>query len=125
MHVRSAEAAEWLPASIGVPTPPLHSRRPISATLYVTDRLSKTSFLFITGAHLYVYPCSRLRDPRTHSGYGLLADNGTTVRTYGCITLSLDFGLRREFPWRFLVAEVTGPIIGSDFLSFYNLLVDV
>jgi hypothetical protein len=25
----------------------------------------------------------------------------------------------------FVVADVTGPIIGSDFLSFYNLLVDM
>ena len=34
-------------------------------------------------------------------------------------------GLRRDFTWRFVVAEVTKPIIGVDFLSFYNLLVDV
>ena len=93
--------------------------------LYVTDLLCKTSFLFITGADLCVYPRSRLRERGTHLGYGLFAANGTSVRTYGCITLRLDFGLRREFSWRFVVADVTGPIIGSDFLSFYNLLVDV
>ena len=59
--------------------------------LYVTDRLSKTSFLFDTGTDQCVYP------RRTHSGYELFAANGTTVRTYGCIILRLDFGLRREF----------------------------
>ena len=93
--------------------------------LYVTDRLSKMSFLFDTDAGLCVYPRSRLRELRTHSSFGLFAANGTTVRTYRCITLRLDFGLQREFSWRFVVADVTGPIIGSDFLSFYNLLVDV
>ena len=72
-----------------------------------------------------VYPSLRLRERRTHSSYGLFAANGTTVRTYGCITLRLDFFLRREFSWRLVVADVTGPIIGSDFLSFYYLLVDV
>ena len=46
-------------------------------------------------------------------------------RTYGCIILRLDFGLRRQYSWRFVVADVTGPIIASDFLSFYNLLGDV
>ena len=55
----------------------------------------------------------------------MFAANGTTVLTYGCITLRLDFGLRPEFSFRFVVADVTGPIIGSYFLLFYNLLVDV
>ena len=89
-----------------------------SSRLYVTDRLSKTSFLVDTGAD--VYPRSRLRESRTHSSYELFAANGTTDRTYALITLRLDYGLRWEFSWRFVVAHV-----GSDFLSFYNLLVDV
>jgi hypothetical protein len=37
----------------------------------------------------------------------------------------LDLRLRREISWHFVVADITGPIIGSDFLSFYNLLVDI
>ena len=95
-----------------------------TSRLYVTDRLTKTSFLFDTGAELCVYPRSRLRERRAHSSYEFAAE-GTAVRTYGCTTLRLDFGLRQEFSWRFVVAVVTGPIIGSDFLSLYNLLVDV
>jgi hypothetical protein len=96
-----------------------------ASRLYVTDRLTKMRFLADTGADLCVYPCSRLRERRTRSSYELFAANGTTVHTYGCITLRLDFDLRREFSWRFFVADVTGPIIGSDFLCFYNLLVDM
>ena len=95
-----------------------------TSRLYVTDRLTKMSFLVDTGADICVYPRSRLRERRTHSSYEFAA-NGTTVCIYGCITLRLGFGLRREFSWRFVVADVTGPIIGSDFLSFYYLLVDV
>ena len=93
--------------------------------LYVTDRLTKMSFLVDTGADLCVYPRFRLRERRTQTSYELFAANGTTVHTYGCITLRLDFGLRREFSWRFVVADITGPIIGSDFLCFYNLLLDM
>jgi hypothetical protein len=33
-------------------------------------------------------------------------------------------GLRRNFTWRFVVADVTHPIIGVDFRSHFDLLVD-
>jgi hypothetical protein len=70
-------------------------------------------------------PRSRLRERRTQTSYELFAANGTIAHTYGCITLRLDLRLRREFSWHFIAADVTGPIIGSDFLPFYKLLVDI
>ena len=54
-----------------------------TSRLYVTNRLTKTSFLVSTGAD--VYSRSRLRERRTHSSYGLFAANGTTVRTLLCV----------------------------------------
>jgi hypothetical protein len=96
-----------------------------ASRLYVTDRPTKTSFLVDTDAYISVYPRSRLGERPTRSSYELFAANGTAVRTYGCTNLRLDFGLRGEFSWRFVVADATGPIIGSEFLSFYDLLVDV
>jgi hypothetical protein len=33
-------------------------------------------------------------------------------------------GLRRDFTWRFVVADVTHPLIGVDFLSHFGLLTD-
>ncbi|XP_023709605.1 uncharacterized protein LOC111865653, partial [Cryptotermes secundus] len=56
--------------------------------------------------------------------YDLCAANGTTIHTYGWLPLSLNLGLRREFTWRFVVADVPHPIIGVDFLSHFGLLVD-
>lgn len=38
--------------------------------------------------------------------------------------MNLDLGLRRIFPWRFIVADVYLPIIGSDFLAYFDLLPD-
>lgn len=64
------------------------------------------------------------RGYRTKTKFELHAANNTTISTYGYIQLHLDFGLRRDFSWRFTVADVTKPIIGVDFLSHYNLLVD-
>ena len=45
--------------------------------------------------------------------------NGTTT-----ISQILKLGLRRDFVWRFVVADVQIPIIGVDLLSYYALLID-
>jgi hypothetical protein len=58
------------------------------------------------------------------TNYDLRAANGTTIHTHGWLPLSLNLGLCREFTWRFVVADVTHPIIGVDFLSHFGLLVD-
>jgi len=41
------------------------------------------------------------------------------------MTIKADFSLRRAFPWRFIIADVGQPIIGSDFLAHYDLLPDM
>jgi hypothetical protein len=56
--------------------------------------------------------------------YTLYAANRTTIPTYGWTPQSLNLGLRREFTWRFVIADVQLPIIGVDLLSHYGLLVD-
>ena len=55
----------------------------------------------------------------------LHAANGTTIRTYGQRSLTLDFGLRRHFTWVFIVADVTQPILGADFLGHFHLQVSI
>ncbi|GIY74287.1 retrovirus-related Pol polyprotein from transposon 297 [Caerostris extrusa] len=55
----------------------------------------------------------------------LFAANGTAVPTYGKRLLKLDLGLRREFNWPFIIAAVSQPIIGADFLRHFELLVDI
>ncbi|CAK1603651.1 unnamed protein product [Parnassius mnemosyne] len=92
--------------------------------LFVTDRSSNTQFLVDTGSDLCIYPRSALRERRTKTDYQLSAANGSVIDTFGFIELNLNLGLRRSFAWRFIVANVTKPIIGVDFLSFYNLIVD-
>ena len=92
--------------------------------LFVTDRNTKASFLVDTGSDLCVYPVSALKERRPKAEYKLFAANGTIISTYVWIHLKLNLGLRRAFSWRFVVADVKRPIIGVDFLCFYNLLVD-
>ena len=55
----------------------------------------------------------------------LEAVNGTSITTHGTRSLTLDLGLRRTFRWVFIVAKIDKPILGADFLSHFNLLVDM
>ncbi|XP_075990274.1 uncharacterized protein LOC142985920 [Anticarsia gemmatalis] len=98
---------------------------PLPGRLFVTDRKTKVQFLVDTGSDLCVYPRHALHERRDKSNYQLSAANGSVIATYGYLQLCLDLGLRRNFPWRFVVADVTKAIIGVDFLNFYNLVVDV
>ena len=92
--------------------------------LFITDRISKMLFLIDTGSDLCVFPRLATKAPCTKTKYELMAANGTVIHTYGPTLLHLDLGLRRTFTWKFTIADVSKPIIGVDFLIFYNLLVD-
>lgn len=91
--------------------------------LFVTDRSSGKQFLVDTGADVSVIPKMPGAE-RNKSNFVLHAANGTPITTYGQKLLQLDFGLRRAFRWPFVIAEVSKPILGTDFLSHFNLLVD-
>lgn len=96
-----------------------------SRRLIVIDRVSKRRFLIDTGADVCVFPKNAAGNSLSKSTYELAAANGSPISTYGFVTLRLNFGLRRDFTWRFIVADVTKAIIGADFLSLYGLLVDI
>ena len=55
----------------------------------------------------------------------LVAANNTTINTYGTSKRVVDVGLKRDYTWQFIVADVQQPIIGADFLIHYSLLVDL
>lgn len=93
--------------------------------LFIKDRSNNIDFLIDTGSDICVYPISKLCERRAKTSYQLSAANGTVIDTYGYTQLNVNLGLRRNFPWRFVVADVTKAIIGVDFLSHYRLIVDV
>ena len=95
-----------------------------SRRIFVTDKESKIFFLVDTGADIYVYPLNKLRGPANKDTYVLFAANWSRIATYSTILVSLDLALRRALKWRFIIADVNTPIIGKDFLSHYELLVD-
>jgi cleavage and polyadenylation specificity factor subunit 1 len=82
-------------------------------------------FLVDTGSSVSVIPY------RINAGLSLpfsgefLAANGTTIKSAGVerITFTLPHA-STLFTWKFFIAEVRQPIIGADFLTHHNLLVD-
>ncbi|GBO23529.1 hypothetical protein AVEN_102898-1 [Araneus ventricosus] len=62
---------------------------------------------------------------RNSSQQTLLAANSSNINVYGQKTLSLNFNLRRDFIWTFLIADVSTPILGADFLHYFGLVPDL
>ncbi|GBM88485.1 hypothetical protein AVEN_180889-1, partial [Araneus ventricosus] len=55
----------------------------------------------------------------------LYAENGSAIKCYGTEKINLDLWLRRKFSWCFIVADISHPIIGNDFLEKLELLIDI
>ena len=97
----------------------------LSRLFYVTDRNSGLRFLVDTGAEASVIPATRTDRKHQQDGLGLQAVNGTPIVSYGRRSLTLDLGLRRTFRWVFTIADTNAPILGTDFLRYFSLLVDM
>ena len=107
------------------------SRPPIVAAagrsqrlLYAWDRRSGRRFLVDTGAELSVLPPSGLHTRSAARGESLVAANGSAIKTFGKCRTTMTFGSRR-FDWEFVVAAVSQPLLGADFLRAHKLLVDI
>ncbi|GBN21305.1 Transposon Ty3-I Gag-Pol polyprotein [Araneus ventricosus] len=93
--------------------------------LVIHDRPSGLNFLVDTGADISVVPPSSAEGCKPKSLLNLLAANGTKINTYGTRNLSLNIGLRRIFPLSFIIADVSRPILGADFLTHYGIIIDL
>ena len=91
--------------------------------LHVFDSNSRRYFLVDTGSALSIVPPNRSDRPRP-GNQRLVAANGTPIRSFGTRRMELILG-RQKYSWNFIVADVTQPIIGGDFLRSHSLLVDL
>ena len=53
------------------------------------------------------------------------AANGSSIQTFGRRPVKVELGLAKPFTWNFIIADVTKPILGADFLRYYALIVDL
>jgi hypothetical protein len=93
----------------------------------IRDELSGHSFLVDTGALASVFPAAatdHASDPSPNPAVALTAANGTPIRSYGSRELLVRFN-GHKYCWSFIIADVSRPLLGADFLSAHDLLVDV
>lgn len=123
-----------MPAPLLIPAAGKRKRRPaVAATgspstdstrVFVADATTGRRYLADPGSDLSCYP-RRLLPGRHHAAaYTLGAANESAIATYGPLQTSLDLGLPQRLSWRFVVADVSVPILGADFLAHYDLLTD-
>lgn len=93
--------------------------------LFIRDTKLKYVFLIDTGADVSVFPANLAEKQQCPSTLELYAANQSPIKTFGVRELSLCFGLKRNFTWTFILADVNRPIIGADFLSHFGLLIDM
>nr|CDS28971.1 gag pol polyprotein [Hymenolepis microstoma] len=89
------------------------------------DRNPKLRFLVDTGSELSLILRSAEKRCLLATGISLLAAKNTRIRTYGRRFLNVNSGIRREFPFVFLIEDVQKPILGVDFLAKFWLLVNL
>ncbi|GFS60878.1 retrovirus-related Pol polyprotein from transposon 17.6 [Trichonephila clavipes] len=103
----------------GMAEPSQHTSR-----LFLLDRKSGQKFLTDSGSEICVIPPSPTMNKPPQSNF-LFAANNTKIPAYGMVHKELNLGLRRPFIWTFIIADVSSPIIGADFLKHFNLLIDL
>ena len=96
-----------------------------SKLLYVVDKHNKCNYLIDTGAAVSVLPKSYANRTSDSACLPLVAANNTTINSYGNCRRVVNVGLKRDYAWTFIVADVKQPIIVADFLIHYSLLVDL
>ena len=91
--------------------------------LHVRDDANGLEWLIDSGASVSLVsptPQERRAGP---TATPLHAANGTPIPCYGTRLMTLRLG-QRQFEWDFVVADVTTPIIGADFLMEFHLAAD-
>jgi hypothetical protein len=83
--------------------------------------VSSKLFLVDTGAVFSVLPFSSVQ---AANGPAISSASGQPIKCWGWQDSVVKFG-DRQFRWRFLLAAVSFPLLGADFLEHYELVVDL
>lgn len=110
-----------------LPSANVSTVHPLNILPVISDRMnSNFKYLIDTGASISLLP--------KHLSFSVLesvdalkivAANGTDIKCYGKQQFTVSLPECRSYRWIFYVCDVQRPIIGSDFLREFHLLVDV
>ena len=89
----------------------------------VTDAKTGRRCLLDSGSQVSLWPasmnCTSLRSTRLR----LIAANGSAIKTFGTAKRKIQIG-DQCYSFSFIIAEVTRPILGIDFLQRYKIAID-
>ena len=92
--------------------------------LYLTNFLSKPQLLVGAGAKISIPSATGLDTCTKQLGLLLIAANGSHIRTFRSCILSLHF-TSNVYSWKFIITDVTHPLLGADFLCATSLQVAI
>ena len=95
-----------------------------SSSLAIFERNSGRHFLIDSGADESVIPATHF-DRHSPQSAGLVAANGTPIRTYGRRTVPISFSSHHHVHHPFWIADVAQPLLGADFFRDNHLLIDI
>ena len=83
------------------------------------------NFLIDSGADVSVLPSKQFQPDNSNSSEKLTSASNFPIKVYGTKSMTFQLvGLERQFQWKFVVADVNRPILGSDFLAYAHAIVD-
>ena len=91
---------------------------------FLKDARSNSQYLVDTGACRSLLPKTHQSSTASPTNIRLTAANGSPIHTYGTCPVEITIS-GKTYTWDFIIADVTLPIIGADFLAQFHLLVDV
>ena len=101
------------------------SRPSSPATLgLVLDEVSKRRCLLDTGSQVSLWPASQVSSRLQSSSVRLTAANGTPIRSFGYQRRKIKIG-ERFYSFVFLLAQVSRPILGLEFLLHFRMMIDL
>ena len=95
-----------------------------SNLFFLHDNITGQQFLVDTGATVSAIPPTQWDLVNGTKGPQLAAANGSQIETFGTRMITLHIG-SETYSWPFIVAKVTRPLLGADFLCNAGLMVDV
>ena len=110
-------------------SPSFPSRQPVGSlpvrTLSLRDAFTGKLFLVDSGADISVIPATKSDKLSSPGPVALQAANGTAIDTYGRRKVSIKLPGGTVVQQSFLVANVARPILGADFFSQQDLIIDL
>ena len=119
-----SSAADFTENTRSLKRPVSSSTNDDSTVFFLDDVRSNIQFLVDTGACRSLLPKPFASASSRGSNVRLRAANGSPIETYGVRTLDVSVS-GNTYSWDFIIADVTLPILGADFLGHFKLLVDV